>query len=153
MEVEEERRMKRYKRCLVAHRSGEHHVANEQDFHPLDWSTNWNYIQFHPFEYWSWIPSNSCDQACVQPKEFTIKGLSALLRGAFTPSSFPYRLSLNFLLLLLFFSLTLIIFNLLEKCFHIFMFTKIMLSNLFLIQRGKLLWVSYKRFHQEAWVW
>ena len=80
------------------------------------------------------------------PRRFTIKGLSALLRGAFTSSSFLYRLSLNFLFLLLFFSLTLVIFNLLEKSFHIFMFTKIMLPNSFLVQRGKLLWISYKGF-------
>ena len=35
MEVEEQR-MKMYMNILVAHRSDEHYVASEQDFHPLN---------------------------------------------------------------------------------------------------------------------
>ena len=58
------------------------------------------------------------------------------------------RLSLNLLFLLLFF-LTLLFFNFLKKCFHIFMVTKVMLSNPLFIQGGELLGVPYKKFIKE----
>ena len=137
MEEEVEWRKSRCKWFLIAHKSGEHHVENEQGFHPLNWSANWNWIQWHPYECWSWIPSSSCDQTCFQPKEIHYQRLDALFRGAFTLSSLSCWLRLNFFFL--FFSLTLIIFNFFKKSFHILIFTKVILSNLFFVQRDKLL--------------
>ena len=85
------------------------------------------------------------------PRRFTIKGLSALLRGAFTPSSLSCWLRLNFFFL--FFTFTLIIFNFFEKGFHILIVTKVMLPNPFFCSKRYIALSFWWKIHQEAWVW
>ena len=83
------------------------------------------------------------------PRRFTIKGLSALLRDAFTPSSLSCWLRLN--LFFLFFTFIVIFFNFFEKSFHILIVTKVMLLNLIFIQRSKLFWVFDEKIIKKHW--